>query len=121
MYTLAIDRGDEEVAKIYDPAHLSVLKLIKLSADSAKKEGIPISICGEMAGDTMFTSILLGMGIRTLSMSTSRILKVKHFLSKINSKKVIQICDEILKEHDNLLIKNKIKACYEEVQNSELD
>ena len=40
MYTLAIDRGDEEVAKIYDPAHLSVLKLIKLSADSAKKEGI---------------------------------------------------------------------------------
>ena len=117
MYTLAIDRGDEEVAKIYDPAHLSVLKLIKLSADSAKKEGIPISICGEMAGDTMFTSILLGMGIRTLSMSTSRILKVKHFLSKINSKKAIQICDEILKEHDNLLIKNKIKACYEEVQN----
>ena len=107
MYTLAIDRGDEEVAKIYDPAHLSVLKLIKLSADSAKKEGIPISICGEMAGDTMFTSILLGMGIRTLSMSTSRILKVKHFLSKINSKEVIQICDEILKEHDNLLIKIK--------------
>ena len=117
MYTLAIDRGDEEVAKIYDPAHLSVLRLIKLSSESAEKVGIPVSVCGEMAGDTMFTSLLLGMGIRTLSMSTSRILKVKHFLSKINSKKVIQICDEILKEHDNLLIKNKIKACYEEVQN----
>ena len=73
MYTLAIDRGDEEVAKIYDPAHLSVLRLIKLSADSAKKVGVPISVCGEMAGDTIFTSLLLGMGINNLSMSVSRI------------------------------------------------
>ena len=70
MYTLAIDRGDEEVAKIYDPGHLSVLKLIKMSTNSAKKSNIPISICGEMAGDTLFTSVLIGMGIRTLSMST---------------------------------------------------
>ena len=79
MYTLAIDRGDEEVAKIYDPGHLSVLKLIEMSAKSAKRNKIPISVCGEMAGDTLFTSILIGMGIRTLSMSTSRILRVKQF------------------------------------------
>ena len=81
MYTLAIDRGDEEVAKIYDPGHLSVLKLIEMSAKSARRNKIPISICGEMAGDTLFTSMLIGMGIRTLSMSTSRILRVKQFLS----------------------------------------
>ena len=80
MYTLAIDRGDEEVAKIYDPAHLSVLRLIKLSADSAKKVGVPISVCGEMAGDTIFTSLLLGMGINKLSMSVSRILKLSNLL-----------------------------------------
>ena len=80
MYTLAIDRGDEEVAKIYDPAHLSVFRLIKLSAESAKKVGVPISVCGEMAGDTVFTALLIGMGIKTLSMSSSRILKVKQFL-----------------------------------------
>ena len=103
MYTLAIDRGDEEVAKIYDPAHLSVLRLIKLSSDSAKG-GVPISVCGEMAGDTMFT-LLLGMGIKTLSMSISRILKVKQFITKIDSKEVFKICNEIFKEHDNLLIK----------------
>ena len=69
------------MAKIYDPAHLSVLRLIKLSSDSAKKVGVPISVCGEMAGDTMFTSLLLGMGIKTLSMSISRILKVKQFIT----------------------------------------
>ena len=86
MYTLAIDRGDEEVAKIYDPTHLSVLKLIKLTCESAKKAKIPVSVCGEMAGDTIFTSLLIGMGIKTLSMSSSRILKVKQYLSKVNSK-----------------------------------
>jgi phosphotransferase system enzyme I (PtsI) len=120
MYTLAIDRGDDEVAKIYDPAHLSVLRLIKLSSDSAKKVGVPISVCGEMAGDTMFTSLLVGIGIKTLSMSISRILKVKKFLTKLNSKEVSKICSEILEEHDNLLIKNKLKAYYDKV-NSELD
>ena len=115
MYTLAIDRGDEEVAKIYDPAHLSVLRLIKLSSDSAKKVGVPVSVCGEMAGDTKFTSLLLGMGIKTLSMSISRILKVKQFITKIDSKEVFKICDEILKEHDNLLIKHKLKVYYDKI------
>jgi len=117
MYTLAIDRGDEEVAKIYDPAHLSVLRLIKLSSDSAKKVGVPISVCGEMAGDTMFTSLLLGMGIKTLSMSISRILKVKQFITKIDSEEVSKICSEIFKEHDNLLIKNKLKVYYDKIYN----
>ncbi len=115
MYTLAIDRGDEEVAKIYDPAHLSVLRLIKLSSDSAKKVGVPVSVCGEMAGDTMFTSLLLGMGIKTLSMSISRILKVKQFITKIDSKEVSKICSEIFKEHDNLLIKNRLKVYYDKI------
>ncbi|MBS91895.1 MAG: phosphoenolpyruvate--protein phosphotransferase, partial [Rickettsiales bacterium] len=115
MYTLAIDRGDEEVAKIYDPAHLSVLRLIKLSSDSARKSKIPISLCGEMAGDTMFTSILLGMGIRTLSMSLSRILRVKQFISNVDSEEVKKISDEILKEDDNVQIKLRLKSYYEKI------
>ena len=59
MYTLATDRGDEEVANIYDPAHLSVLKLIELSIKSAKKYKIPVSICGE-TGDTLVHSFTGG-------------------------------------------------------------
>ena len=106
MYTLAIDRGDEEVAKIYDPGHLSVLKLIHMTARSADRNKIPVSICGEMAGDTLFTSILIGMGIRTLSMSTSRILKVKQYLSQVNSNEVKKISDDIFKQDDNVVIKN---------------
>ncbi len=115
MYTLATDRGDEEVAKIYDPGHLSVLKLINMSAKSAKKNSIPISVCGEMAGDTLFTSVLIGMGIRTLSMSTSRILKVKQFLSKVDSRDVKKISDDILKEDDNVLIKNILTNYYNKI------
>ena len=115
MYTLAIDRGDEEVAKIYDPAHLSVLRLIKLSADSAKKVGVPISVCGEMAGDTIFTSLLLGMGINKLSMSVSRILKVKQFIENVNYNEVKKISNEILAEDDSVRIKQILKLYYDKI------
>ena len=115
MYTLAIDRGDEEVAKIYDPAHLSVLRLIKLSADSAKKVGVPISVCGEMAGDTIFTSLLLGMGINKLSMSVSRILKVKQFIVNVNYNEVKKISNEILAEDDSVRIKQILKSYYDKI------
>ncbi len=115
MYTLAIDRGDEEVAKIYDPAHLSVLRLIKLSAESAKKVGVPISVCGEMAGDTMFTSLLLGLGIDRLSMSISRILKVKQFIENVNHEEVKKISDEILNQDDSVRIKQILKSYYDKI------
>ena len=59
-----------------------------------------------MAGDTLFTSILIGMGIRTLSRSTSRILKVKQYLSQVNSNEVKKISDDIFKQDDNVVIKN---------------
>ena len=59
-----------------------------------------------MAGDTLFTPILIGMGIRTLSMSTSRILKVKQYLSQINTNEVKKISDDIFKQNDNVVIKN---------------
>ena len=77
-----------------------------MSARSADRNKFPVSICGEMAGDTLFTSILIGMGIRTLSMSTSRILKVKQYLSQVNSNEVKKISDDIFKQDDNVVIKN---------------
>ena len=83
--------------------------------NAGTKNKIPVSLCGEMAGDTMFTSLLLGMGIKTLSMSISRILKVKQFITKIDSKEVFKICNEIFKEHDNLLIKHKLKVYYDQI------
>ena len=100
-----------------DPTHLSVLKLIKLTCESAKKAKIPVSVCGEMAGDTIFTSLLIGMGIKTLSMSSSRILKVKQYLSKVNSKEAKKISEDILNAEDNMLIKEKLKNYNIKVEN----
>lgn len=82
QYTLAIDRSDEQVAALYDPLHPAVLMLIAHTISSAEKVDIPVSVCGEMAGDPELTRLLLGMGLRTFSMHPSQILKVKQRVLK---------------------------------------
>lgn len=77
QYTLAIDRADEQVAALYDPLHPAVLMLLAHTLASAEKVGIPVSVCGEMAGDEDLTRLLLGMGLRIFSMHPSQILRVK--------------------------------------------
>ncbi len=82
QYTLAIDRSDEQVASLYDPLHPAVLMLLAHTIASAEKMAIPVSVCGEMAGDPSLTRLLLGMGLRIFSMHPSQILKVKHRVLK---------------------------------------
>ena len=77
QYTLAIDRIDDEVNYLYDPLHPSVLRLIKNTIDAGKAAGIPVSMCGEMAGDATYTRILLGLGLREFSMDAASLLEVK--------------------------------------------
>lgn len=77
MYTLAIDRSDEQVASLYNPLHPAVLRLIQFSAGAALRARIPVSVCGEMAGDPRYTALLLGLGFRELSMTSSSIPRVK--------------------------------------------
>ncbi len=77
MYTLAIDRSDEAVAHLYNPLHPAVLRLIKMATEAALHARIPVSVCGEIAGDPEFTPLLLGLGVRELSMSSSALPRVK--------------------------------------------
>lgn len=77
QYTLAIDRSDEAVAHLYDPLHPAVLRLIQFSAEAALRARIPVSVCGEIAGNPRFTALLLGLGIRDLSMSATSLPTVK--------------------------------------------
>jgi phosphotransferase system enzyme I (PtsI) len=77
MYTLAIDRGDEQVAHLFTPLHPAVLRLIQFTTEAALRNRIPVSLCGEMAGDPRYAGLLLGLGIRDLSMAPVKLPRVK--------------------------------------------
>ena len=77
QYTLAIDRSDEAVAHLYDPLHPAVLRLIAHTIQAGHRAGLPVAVCGEMAGDPQLTRLLLGMGLRQFSMHPAQILEVK--------------------------------------------
>ncbi|MEY3670175.1 MAG: hypothetical protein RL258_1571 [Pseudomonadota bacterium] len=77
QYTLAIDRTDSEVAHLYDPLHPAVIRLIQNTIQACGRASMPVSLCGEMAGDPRFTRILIGLGLREFSMHSAEILRVK--------------------------------------------
>ncbi len=88
QYTLAIDRIDDQVNYLYDPLHPSVLKLINLTLQAGRRAKIPVAMCGEMAGDTRYTRLLLGMGLQEFSAHPSNLLEVKQI---INRSKISQL------------------------------
>ncbi len=77
QYTLAVDRADEAVSHLYDPLHPAVIRLIASAIQSAAKAKVPIAVCGEMAGETSLTRLLLGLGLTNFSMHPAHILAVK--------------------------------------------
>jgi phosphotransferase system enzyme I (PtsI) len=83
QYTLAVDRTNERVAQLYTAADPSILRLLRRIARSARRSGTALSICGEMAGDPTFTILLVGMGLRTLSMAAGNIPRVKKIIRSI--------------------------------------
>lgn len=87
QYTLAVDRVDDTVNYLYDPLHPSVLQLIATTIKAGRKAGIPVAMCGEMAGDPRYTRLLLGMGLCEFSMHSSSLLEVKRIInnSEINA------------------------------------
>ena len=84
QYTLAIDRTDEQVAYLYNPLHPAVLRLIQFTAEAASAARIPVSVCGEMAGDERMTPLLLGFGITELSMNPASLPRVKKRILDLN-------------------------------------
>jgi phosphoenolpyruvate-protein phosphotransferase (PTS system enzyme I) len=84
MYTLAIDRGDEQVAHLYNPLHPAVLRLIQFTTEAALRARIPISVCGEIAGDPRYAALLIGLGIRELSMATNALPRVKQRIRNLD-------------------------------------
>ena len=84
QYTLAIDRVDDEVNYLYDPLHPAVLQLIRHTIESGAQAGIPVAMCGEMAGDVRYTRLLLGLGLTDFSMHPASVLEVKRIIMDSN-------------------------------------
>jgi phosphotransferase system enzyme I (PtsI) len=101
MYTLAIDRGEEQVAHLYNPLHPAVLRLIQFSIEAALRARIPVSVCGEMAGDWRYTALLVGLGVRELSMSTASLPRVKSRILNLDLQEAIRRAGMIMDQYDS--------------------
>jgi len=96
QYTLAIDRADNSVAHLYDPLHPAVLRLISGVIREAKAANMPVSVCGEMAGEPSMTKVLLGMGLTDFSMHFNQLLSVKKEILRSDMSVLKQSVDELL-------------------------
>ena len=96
QYTLAIDRVNEQVSYLYSPFHPAILRLITGVVDAARPHGIPVAVCGEMAGQLPCVPLLVGLGVDELSMNTHSIPKVKKLLGSITEKESKEIASASL-------------------------
>jgi phosphotransferase system enzyme I (PtsI) len=100
QYTLAIDRTDDSVAHLYDPLHPAVLTLVAGTIQTATRGGVPVAVCGEMAGDLQLTRLLLGLGLRNFSMHPSQLLPIKERILKTNLAEVQTLAQRVLRASD---------------------
>lgn len=117
QYTLAVDRGTARVADLYDPLHPAVLRLIQQVAENARKADIPASICGEMAADPVAAVLLLGLGVRLLSISPSQIPELKEVVRAVDTKAATGLAQESL----GLSSGAAVRALVEEAMQNVLD
>ena len=100
QYTLAIDRTDDTVAHLYNPLHPAVLQLIAQTIRSAKRAKTPVAVCGEMAGDSPMTRLLLGFGLREFSMHPAQLLAIKYEVLRTRIKEVEKAAARVTRQHD---------------------
>ena len=108
QYTLAIDRSDEAVAHLYDPLHPAVLRLVAQTIERGNRAGLPVAVCGEMAGDVMMTRLLIGMGLRKFSLHPSQLLEIKQQVLKSDTVALQAAVSRILRLDDGARIREQL-------------
>jgi phosphotransferase system enzyme I (PtsI) len=96
QYTLAVDRSNERVAGLYTPGHPAVLRLIQTVVDAAKEARIEVAVCGEMAGEPMYTLVLLGLGVEVFSVSPATLLEIKKVIRSVTLAEAREVCAKVL-------------------------
>ena len=96
QYTLAVDRGNERVAYLYDPYHPAVLRLIKSVVDAGHRHDIPVTVCGEMAGDPHSCVLLMGMGVDGFSAGPRMVPEIKQAIRSVTMEEAKAVAEEAL-------------------------
>jgi phosphoenolpyruvate-protein kinase (PTS system EI component) len=99
-YTLAVDRGETDVAALYDPLHPAVLRLVQFATEAALRMRMPVSVCGEMAGSPQLTPLLLGLGLRSFSMNAGAVPRVKQRVRSVAIDACARFARRVMEQSD---------------------
>jgi phosphotransferase system enzyme I (PtsI) len=112
QYTMAIDRGNRQVAHLYSPMHPAVIRLLKQVADAGRKHNIPVFMCGEMAGEPLYAPILLGLGLNELSTNAQAVPLVKNAIRQISAAESRNFVQQILGQSTTQQIEELVQNTY---------
>ena len=109
QYTVAVERGNEKISNLYSKYNPAVIRLIKMAIDGAHKEGIFCGMCGEVAGDSKFIPILVGMGLDEFSMNSNKILQARKVITNLEKKQCEKLVENIIKLDSSNKIKEELE------------
>ena len=110
QYTVAVERGNEKISKLYTKYHPAVIKLIKKAIDGAHSANIICGMCGEAAGDSTFIPLLVGLGLDEFSMNSNNILRARRTINNLDKETCVKLSEEILQMASAEEVENKLKA-----------
>lgn len=110
QYMMAVDRLNDRVAHLYEPAHPAVLRTLKMIIDKGNELNTPVGVCGEIAGDPLYASLLLGMGANSLSLTAVMLPEVKYFLCQITLEDARALAEEVLQLNDPVAVVKRLEA-----------
>jgi phosphotransferase system enzyme I (PtsI) len=100
MYALAVSRSESEVADLYDPLHPAVLRLVQLAIEAALRVHMPVSVCGEIAANPRLVPLLLGLGLRSFSMTASAVPRVKQAVRAATIDGCVRFARRVMEQSD---------------------
>ena len=109
QYTVAVERGNEKISKLYTKFHPAVIKLIKMAIDGAHSANIICGMCGEAAGDPLFIPILIGLGLDEFSMNSNSLLNARMTINNLEKEKCEKLTEEVLKMSSAVEVEERLK------------
>jgi phosphotransferase system enzyme I (PtsI) len=116
QYTLAVDRGNEQVASLYDPFNPAILRLIRTTIDAAQREGIHVALCGEMSADPLCVLMLIGMGIHELSMGALWVPEIKRLIRQITLEDARRVAEDLCSLNSSAEIHAYVDQAYRQLK-----